>query len=306
MMYEEVYGTPMRKLFLSLTTVLYLVTADQSVQAADPPCVPSIKNQFSRGLCAETVVSSDPSVERLESHGIASISGLAFGADGVLYLARPATSEILRLVPDGKGRFLPPQVFAAKLSEPPNGLAYDPTERAWYVSAQTTITRLRDQDGDGTADDQQMIVRDLPGGIGGWLGNVRIGPDLRSGEPPEWHDILSWRCLPGFSQQIADSAFRVMKHADDQWLRDHDRPLRRSQTRHATASLAEFAACHLRCGAGYDLVLSVPHDGHRHQPRRLDLRVDCGGTHLPIPTSGVLTGEYNTRDLSIDLLATFA
>jgi glucose/arabinose dehydrogenase len=104
---------------------------------------------------------------------------LAFGPDGVLYFARPATGEILRLVPDGKGLFSPPQVFAAKLPEPPNGLAYDPVDRAWFVSADTTITRLRDRDGDGAADDQQVIVRDLPGGTGGWLGNVRIGPDRR-------------------------------------------------------------------------------------------------------------------------------
>jgi glucose/arabinose dehydrogenase len=164
---------------LLLIVIVLLIIPNHPARAADPPCVPSIKNLFSRGLCAETVVPADLNVERLESHGIASISGLAFGSDGSLYFARPATSEIIRLVPDGKGRFLPPQVFAAKLPEPPNGLAYDAAERAWYVSADTTITRLRDGDGDGIADVQQVIVRDLPGGNGGWLGNIRIGPDRR-------------------------------------------------------------------------------------------------------------------------------
>lgn len=163
-----------------LTCVVYLLLiSPQPVAAGDPPCMPGVKWLFAVGFCAETIVPGDPSVERLESQGIASISALAFTADGTLYFARPATSEIVRLVPDGKGRFFAPQVFASRLPEPPNGLAFDPADHTWYVSADTTITRLRDKDNNGAADEQQVIVRDLPGGAGGWLGNVRIGPDRR-------------------------------------------------------------------------------------------------------------------------------
>jgi hypothetical protein len=145
----------------------------------DPSCMPSVKSLWSYGYCAETIVPADPNVERLESHGVASISGMAFGTDGSLYFARPATREIIRLAPDGKGRFLSPQIFAANLEEAPGGLVYDSVERAWFVSADTTIIRLRDKTGDGRADEQQVIVRDLPGRVGGWLGNIRIGPDRR-------------------------------------------------------------------------------------------------------------------------------
>lgn len=147
--------------------------------AVEPPCLPSVKSLWSYGYCAETIVPADLNVERLESHGAASISGMAFGADGSLYFARPATREIIRLAPDGKGRFLSPQIFAANLEEAPNGLVYDSVERAWFVSADTSIIRLRDKNGDGTADEQQVIVRGLPGGVGGWLGNIRVGPDRR-------------------------------------------------------------------------------------------------------------------------------
>ncbi len=128
-------------------------------------------------MCAETIVTYPL------AQGMASISALAFGPDGALYLARPATSEIARLVPNADG-FLPSpipydkaQVFASNLPEPPNGLTY--YDGAWYVSGDTTITRLRDTDGNGTVTEQKIIVHDLPGGVGGWLGNIHVGPDKR-------------------------------------------------------------------------------------------------------------------------------
>src|SRR5581483_744287 len=162
----------------TLSLILTLTTTCYRPAFADPPCVAGVPNLFRR-LCAETIIPSDPAVEMLESQGIDSISGIAFGPDGSLYFARPATGEIIRLAPDGKGFFAAPQVFASKLPEPPNGLAYDAVSDSWFVSADTTITRLRDANHDGVADEQQIIVSGLPGGAGGWLGNVRIGPDRR-------------------------------------------------------------------------------------------------------------------------------
>lgn len=122
-------------------------------------------------------------MDNLPSQGIASITMLAFSPDGSLYFARPATSQIMRLPPDGKGFFGPPQTFAADLPEPPNGLTYDDKDGpTWYVSSDTMIVRLRDRDGDGTVhgeSEQEIIVKGLPGGVGRWLGNVRVGPDRR-------------------------------------------------------------------------------------------------------------------------------
>src|SRR5258707_15855503 len=122
-------------------------------------------------MCPETIINYP------FAPGIAAITALTFGPDGSLYFARPATSEIVRLKPDADGflsaPYPPPQVFASHLPEPPNGLTY--FEGAWYVSGDTTITRLRDTTGSGTTNEQQIIVRDLPGGVGGWLGNIRAG-----------------------------------------------------------------------------------------------------------------------------------
>lgn len=121
--------------------------------------------------------------EKLIEYGytssIESISALTFGPDGSLYYARPATSQIIRLKPDANGFLLAPSpalvVFAANLPEPPNGLTY--FDNAFYVSGDTTITRLSASSGSDVADEQQVIMRDLPGGVGGWLGNIRVGPD---------------------------------------------------------------------------------------------------------------------------------
>lgn len=122
-------------------------------------------------------------MDNLPAQGIASITMLAFGSDGSLYAARPATSEIIRLIPDGKGFFRPPQTFAANLPEPPNGLTYDDKDGpTWYASGDSMIVRLRDRSGDGSIngpDEQEIIVKGLPGGAGRWMGNVRVGPDRR-------------------------------------------------------------------------------------------------------------------------------
>jgi hypothetical protein len=147
----------------------------------DPPCLQNLRYPRVPVLimCGETIVTFP------RTEGIASITALAFGPEGALYFARPATRQIVRVMPDSSGIIaaaMPPeqtQVFADNLPEPPNGLTY--FDGAWYVSADTTITRLRDSNADGTisADEQQVIVHDLPGGAGGWLGDIHIGPDKR-------------------------------------------------------------------------------------------------------------------------------
>src|SRR5260221_7272322 len=90
---------------------------------ADPPCSPNVRYpRRPEGTCAETVLTYD------FVPGVASITAMAFGPEGLLYFARPVTSEIVRLRADATGfisaRKPDPQVFASNLPEPPNGLTY--------------------------------------------------------------------------------------------------------------------------------------------------------------------------------------
>lgn len=147
-----------------------------SVAQASVPCKQRVWWVYlPPATCLETVI------EGLDAAGIMSVGGLAFTPDGTLYVARPALREVWRLRPDGKDYFLPPEVFASNLPEAPLGLTYDEATGAWFAAADTLIVRLTDANGDGraTGEEQQIIVRDLPGEVGGWLGDVRIGPDRR-------------------------------------------------------------------------------------------------------------------------------
>ncbi|MCC7208873.1 MAG: PQQ-dependent sugar dehydrogenase [Anaerolineae bacterium] len=137
-------------------------------EATDPPCRAGVRGLFRPpGLCAEDLLTG------FEGQGIASVGGLAFGPDGALYFASPARRAVMRMMPDRAGRYDAPEVFAGGLPEPPIGLSYDAESGAWYASGDTHIWRLRDGDAPET------LVDDLPGGAGGWLGNVRVGPDRR-------------------------------------------------------------------------------------------------------------------------------
>jgi glucose/arabinose dehydrogenase len=116
---------------------------------SDPPCVPGVRWLF-----------RPPE--------------LTFDDDGALYIAMPAANQIRRLPSDGRGGFGPAQTFAADLPEPPLGLSYDAATDAFFISTDRMLLRLERQGGALT-----VLVDDLPGGAGGWLGNVRVGPDRR-------------------------------------------------------------------------------------------------------------------------------
>lgn len=142
-----------------------------AARRADPPCQPGIRWLFRPPeLCAEELISDFHGVP-----GMVSISALAFGPDGALYFAHPSGRQIMRLGPDGAGFFGTPEVFADALPEPPIGLSYDAQTDAFYVSCDTLILRIPAD----RPDEIVILVRDLPGGQGSWLGNVRIGPDRR-------------------------------------------------------------------------------------------------------------------------------
>jgi glucose/arabinose dehydrogenase len=145
-------------------------------RASDPICISNLRlPRIAPSQCGETIIDYN------DTHGLMSISAMTFGPDGSLYIARPATREIVRFTPDENGfiaaPYPSPKVFAADLPEPPVGLTY--ADDIWYVSGDTMIWRLQDLDLDGVADTPEIIVRDLPGGVGGWLGNLHVGPDGR-------------------------------------------------------------------------------------------------------------------------------
>lgn len=66
--------------------------------------------------------------------------------------------------------------FAENLGTP-TGLAWH--ANALYVATDTGILRLRDTNGDNTADEIVTLVDDLPHGVGQWTGSIGIGPDER-------------------------------------------------------------------------------------------------------------------------------
>ena len=70
----------------------------------------------------------------------------------------------------------PLHTFAADL-DLPTGLAYH--AGTWLVAGDRTIYRLADADGDGRAERVDVLVDDLPGGVGRLTGSLGIGPDER-------------------------------------------------------------------------------------------------------------------------------
>src|SRR5260221_10625002 len=112
----------LRSLFLAFCLVPLIPLTSAGMLRADPPCLYNIRYPRVPPLeiCGETIVTF-PHVD-----GIASITALALGPDGALYFARPATRQIVRIMPDSSGFItaaMPPeqaQVFAANLTEMPN------------------------------------------------------------------------------------------------------------------------------------------------------------------------------------------
>ncbi|MBX3063349.1 MAG: hypothetical protein KF726_10270 [Anaerolineae bacterium] len=165
-----------RGALLTMLVTLAVSSSAFSISKADsqPKCLQRVEwVYFPPETCLETVVQV-PSTP-----GIISIAGLAFTPDGSLYFTRPAENAVWSVSPRADGYFSEPEPFAVSLPEQPFGLAYDAETESWFVSADTMIYRLRDTDQDGTADELTVLVRDLPGGAGGWLGDVRIGKDRR-------------------------------------------------------------------------------------------------------------------------------
>lgn len=85
---------------------------------------------------------------------------VAFGPDGVLYVADRGNNRIVALPDanqDGKADII--RVFADNLDSP-HSLVYH--ENAWYVGVPSGVIRLTDDDGDGVADQRETLIDDYP------------------------------------------------------------------------------------------------------------------------------------------------
>ncbi len=101
---------------------------------------------------------------------------IAFGPDGVLYVADRGNDRIVRLPDlDADGVADGNHSFAEGLNRP-HSLIYH--EGAWYVGVPTGVVRLRDDDGDGRAEMRDVLIDDYPTG-GHSTRTVAFLPDSR-------------------------------------------------------------------------------------------------------------------------------
>jgi glucose/arabinose dehydrogenase len=87
---------------------------------------------------------------------------IAFGPDGVLYVADRGAGRIVALPDaDGDGVADEVRVFAEGLNSP-HSLVFH--AGAWYIGVPTGVVRLTDTGGDGKADEQTTLIDDYPTG----------------------------------------------------------------------------------------------------------------------------------------------
>jgi glucose/arabinose dehydrogenase len=94
------------------------------------------------------------------AEGLDNVRFLALGPDGVLYAADRGNDRIVAL-PDADGNGVADEIrpFATGLNSP-HSLVWH--SDAWYVGVPSGVIRLRDRDGDGAAESQQVLIDDYP------------------------------------------------------------------------------------------------------------------------------------------------
>lgn len=101
---------------------------------------------------------------------------IRFGADGSLYVAERGANRIVALADrNHDGRTDQQTIFAENLYRP-HSLVFH--QNALYVGIPSGVVRLRDLDGDGQAEERQMLVDDYPDG-GHSTRTVEFLPDGR-------------------------------------------------------------------------------------------------------------------------------
>jgi glucose/arabinose dehydrogenase len=111
------------------------------------------------------------------AEGLSGPRFIAFGPDGVLYVADRGNNRIVALPDaDGDGTADEIRLFAGDLNSPHSLVFHD---GAWYVGVPSGVVRLVDTDGDGTADERQVVVDNLPPGGNHSTRTVEFLPDGR-------------------------------------------------------------------------------------------------------------------------------
>ncbi len=101
---------------------------------------------------------------------------IRFGPDGSLYVAERGADRVVVLADsDGDGIVDRQTVFAERLHRP-HSLVFH--QDAWYVGIPSGVVRLRDRDGDGLAEERQVLIDDYPTG-GHSTRTVEFLPDGR-------------------------------------------------------------------------------------------------------------------------------
>lgn len=110
-----------------------------------------------------TAISAPPGFTvEVFAEGLSAPRFIAFGPDGVLTVAERGADRIVALPDeDGDGRADAIRPLAEGLDLPHSLVFHD---GAWYVGLPSSVVRLVDADGDGTAESRQTVVGDLPTG----------------------------------------------------------------------------------------------------------------------------------------------
>lgn len=87
---------------------------------------------------------------------------ISFGPDGALYVAERGANRIVALVDRNRDGSVDQQTTFAENLQRPHSLAF--YQNAWFVGVPSGIVRLRDRDGDGLAEERQVLIDDYPTG----------------------------------------------------------------------------------------------------------------------------------------------
>jgi glucose/arabinose dehydrogenase len=85
-----------------------------------------------------------------------------FGPDGSLYVAERGANRIVALVDSNNDGVSDRQKVFAHNLQSPHSLVFH--RDAWYVGVPSGVIRLRDKDGDGVAEERQVLIDDYPTG----------------------------------------------------------------------------------------------------------------------------------------------
>jgi glucose/arabinose dehydrogenase len=100
---------------------------------------------------------------------------LEFDDKGTLFVSRPDKGDIIALTaPDAAGVYRTRATFVSKLSSV-HGLCF---QGGWlWLSQSKAISKARDTNGDGVADENVLIIDGLPGGTGHWWRSLLVTGD---------------------------------------------------------------------------------------------------------------------------------